>query len=410
MSATVRVALLGNVVNCLLPIAQALREGGVEAELFVDEAAPASGRPESADPRLAQASWIHRGPWFSRRSLLRPSRSPVVARLGDYDLVVVSGPGPVYAQFSGRPWCWLVSGADLTVTPFPWAFRSAFSGRVRRIGAYPLAHWQRRAAPRAKEIWVQPFAPMRDAIARLGLASPPVSNRYMPMVVDVDQMQRGDGRPVVPAAMQPIVDRMEAAALVVFHPTRLVMSASAVSRRAGQDKGNDQLLRALRVLQDRGEVARVLVVIPAIDGSRDLTAARALVEELEIEQLVLWAVPPAPGGFDRAEMRLLYDHSDVVADEFAAGWFGLVTLEALAMEVPVVSHLDERAMRVLYPEGHPVQTAETPAEIADRLVSLRNPEHRRAIGRAGRAWVVQHHSPAAAKAHYLDAVTRAAVG
>lgn len=396
-------ALLGNVANCLLPIAQALRDEGIEADLFIDSSAPAIARPENSDAGLADAPWIRRGRWFSPWALLAPRWARVVRLLRTYDLIVVSGPGPTFAQWAGRPWCWLVSGADLTVTPFPWTFRSAFPTRVRRVAAYPLAHWQRRAAGRAHEIWVQPFEPMRDAIARLGLGSPPVSDRYMPLMVEVDHLRQGTGEPV-PADLVPIINQMDAADLVLFHPSRIIMDATDANRRSGQWKGNGKLLHALADLRSRGDGDGILLVLLCVAGSRDLAPAKGLARELGVEDQILWARPPGRDAFTRDQMRHLYAHSDVVADEFAAGWFGLVTLEALAMGLPVVSHVDEAAMAVLYPGGHPIRSALEPHDIAGRIAELRDPQLRATVGASGQAWIEVHHSAHAVKARYLAAV------
>lgn len=403
---TPRVALLGNVANCLLPMAVALRDGGFEADLLIDHDAPAVGRPENADPALADAPWIRRGRWFSRWAPITPWRTRVVGLLRTYDLVIVSGPGPIFAQWSGRPWCWFVSGADLTVTPFPWTFRDAFATWPRRLAAFPLALWQRRAARRADEIWVQPFAPIRDAVARLGLTTPPVSNRYLPLAVDVDELRPDESDPV-PRGVESIIERMDAADLVVFHPSRLVMHPSAANVRSGQWKGNDRLLRALGILRAQGRSDGVLLVMPEILISRDVDEAKDLAQELEIEDQLLWARPPSGQAFTRAQMGHLYAHSDVVVDEFGTGWFGFVALEGLAMGIPVVSYVDEAVMAILYPDGHPIQSAFEPGEIADRLIELRDPARRAALGARGRRWVESHHAPSAVRERYVAAVTAA---
>lgn len=399
-----RIALLGNVANCLLPVARALHEAGFEADLFVDDHAPRSARPEVADPGLARVAWIRRGPWQAARTVLWPWRSPVVSELRAYDLVVVSGPGPVYAQWTGRPWCWWVSGGDLTVTPFPWAFRRIFRGLRRKLGAYPLALWQRRAAPRASQIWVQPFAPVQEAVRRLGLESPPVTRRYLPLLVDVSDFD--SDRPLDPAPeLAGIEARLAEADLVVFHPSRILMDPTPANVRSGQWKGNDRLLLAVAELVRRREAGNLLVVLPDFTGSRDLAPAKELVQELGIGAHVLWARPPDPSGFDRPQMRRLYAQSDVVVDEFGVGWFGTVALEGCAMARPVLCYMDDAVMAQLYPEGHPIISAREPGEIAKALLSLRDPDARRAAGAAGRRWVEAHHSPAAAGAAYVDAIS-----
>lgn len=403
-AAPARVALVGNTANCLLPIALALREAGFDADLFVDEGAPLTGRPEAADPALATVPWVQRGPWFSRWSVVLPFRSPIVARLRAYDVVLVSGPGPVYAQWTGRPYLWWASGHDLTAAPFPWAFRALYRSWPRRLAAFPLAMWQRRGARRAREIWVQPFGPFEDAVRRLHLPSPPVSRTYLPLIVDLPAAAPVDESAA--PGLRAAVERMSSASLAVFHPTRLHLSVTQAERRAGQWKGNDRLLAGVAELVRRGH-PDVVVVLPDIAGNRDVARARALVDELGIEAQVHWARPLDPGGFTRPEMVSLYEAADVVADEFAAGWFGFVALEGLAAGRPVISHLDERGMAALYPEGHPMLSCLEANEIADRLESLLDPARRAELGNAGRRWVTEHHSPDGARRRYVEAVSAA---
>jgi glycosyltransferase involved in cell wall biosynthesis len=107
---------------------------------------------------------------------------------------------------------------------------------------------------------------------------------------------------------------------------------------------------------------------------------------------VLWLEPPRPEGFTRHELVQLYRVSDVVADDFGIGWFGAVALEGLATERPVVTYIDDAVMSTLYP-WHPMVSARTAADVADRLTELaRDPELRREIGTEGRRWVEAFHS------------------
>ena len=398
-----RVALLGNVANCLLPIALALREAGIHADLFVDDAAPAVSRPENVDRALASAAWIKRGRWFPAWSALVPWLSPVVRSLREYDLVVVSGAGPIYAQWSRRPWCWWVSGHDLTVAPFPWVFRSTYPTWRRRAAAFPLALWQRRAARRAHRIWVQPFAPFQEAIRQLQLSSPPVASAYLPLSVTPGLVPPADPGPDLAA----ILDRMARADLAVFHPSRMMMDSSYPAQRSGQWKGNDRLLRGLAELSTRRPELDVVLVAVDSPSSRDTRRARALTSELGIDERVLWARPAASEAFDRSEMAAMYEASDVVAVEFASGWFGNVVLEGLAMGRPVVSGIDEDPMAVLYPSGHPIISAFEPAAIARALEDLVDPARRAEVGEAGLQWIEAHHTPAVTGRRYVSEVSAA---
>jgi glycosyltransferase involved in cell wall biosynthesis len=402
-----RVALVGNVANCLVPVAQALRAGGLEAHLFVADDAPQVSRPENIDPRLLDVPWIRRGPWFPAWSALVPWRAPVVAALRDYDVIVVSGTGALYAQWSGRPFCWWVSGHDLTATPFPWAFRSTYPTWRRRLGAFPLALWQRRAARRAERIWVQPFAPFREALERLRIGAPPVSSTYLPLMVEI--VPRGvDATGEHALEGSPILRRMADADLVVLHPSRMLIDDSVTARRSGQWKGNDRLIRGMAELRRRRPDLDALLVLIDSSVSRDTDEARRLIDRLDMGEQVLWARPAGAESFTRPEMAALYDAADVVAVEFGSGWFGTVALEGMAMGRAVLSHVDVGPMRELYPDGHPIVSAFEPTAVADALERLLDPAVRESLGTAGRRWVEEHHTPEVIGLRYVAEVSAAA--
>jgi len=401
-STPVRVAFFGNVANSLFDIVRALRDvDGLDAHLYVSTTD--SPRPEDADPSLLQRypDWLHAGDWITPVSLLAPWRAPVTRALSGYDLVVVSGPGPVFAQWTARPWCWFVSGADLTVKPFPITFWSRYPNLRHRLGEVVAGFWQRRAARRPTEMWLQPFAPMTGAATRLKVPPAAISPRYFPLMVDVDEF---DPERPLERPDDPTVRRMVDADFSVFHPSRIVIRNTEAMRRTGQLKANDVLIRGFAEFVRRGEVARPLLVIPDVEMSPDLDLAKALVEELDIAPFVEWGPPPPPEGFPRHDLLDFYSVADVVADDFGVGWFGYVALEGLAMAKPVVTHVDGVVMDVLYDDPHPFCTAQTPGEVADRLSELAgDPDERAVIGRRGRDWVVSHHAPPAVRARYVDA-------
>jgi len=135
--------------------------------------------------------------------------------------------------------------------------------------------------------------------------------------------------------------------------------------------------------------------MPDRSESPGVAEAKALVEELGVGEQVRWLVPPDPRGFRRSELLELYAAADVVPDDFGVGWFGSVVIEALSMEVPVLSYLDENIMRQLYP-SHPVVVARDAQEISAALERLADdPAERRRLGAEGRRWVLEHHSHAA---------------
>ncbi len=400
---TRRVAFVGNVANSHFRAAQAIRGAGIDAHVYVNDRDTGASRPENDDPTLVDSPphWIHRGNWITPASVLAPWRSPLARELSRYDVVVASGPGPVYSQFSGVPWCFLVTGGDLTVKPFPIAFWRWYPTWRHRLGELAAGAWQRRAVRRADVVWLQQFAPMVNAADRLGIPQSTRSERYFPMVVDTDRFAED----VVDASNDAwAAEVVGDADFVVFHPSRLVLDRSERMVRTGQWKGNEALLEGFAALvHDRGATTAALV-IPDVAQSRDAGAVRLLMDRLGIADRVRWVSPPNGDLLSLPEMAALYRRADVVADEFGVGWFGFVTLEGLASGRPVLCHVDESVMARMYP-SHPICNAKTAAEVGSQLELLRrDPELRRRRGSESREWVLEHHSAAAAAAVYVDAI------
>ena len=402
-----RAAFLGNVANTHFRCATALLERGIDAHVFVSRSDAAGSRPENDEPALAAGypEWIHEGDWITPQSLLAPWRAPITRRLAEFDVVVASGPGPIFAQFAGPPWAFYVTGGDLTVKPFPLTFWRWYPNLPHRAAELVAGAWQRRAARRADRVWMQEFEPTVDAANRLGVPTDARSPLHFPIVIDVAAFGPASGDR---AAERWADDAVGESDFAVFHPSRLVMDATPDLVRTGQWKGNDVLLRGFaRFVRDTGATDARLV-LPDRAHSRDVESAKSLVRSLGIEEQVRWLVPPDGTSFDQAHMRALYRRSDIVADEFGVGWFGYVTLEGLASGRPVLCHLDERVMATMYPE-HPILDAADESHVARLLSELHaDPERRRALGAAGRRWVGEHHSADAAAAVYVEAIAELA--
>ena len=397
-----RVAFFGNIANSQFRIARALQgHDDIEAHLCVDVNDVPAARPESDDPDLRSGypDWIHEGRWLGPRNAVVPWASPVVAELREFDLVVASGSGPVYAQHSGRPWCFLVTGGDLTVRPFPLRYSSQYSSYRDRVAALVIGAHQRRAIRRADEIWAQPFAPFRDALARLRVPPSRRARSSIPMGVDIERFRPGN-----PAGgSSPFGD----SDFVVFHPSRLMISGTTKNRATGQWKGNDRLVEGFAEFVRSGRAERPLLAMPDVSMSPDVQQVKRLVDRLGIAENVRWLSAPDVRGFTRAELASMYQAADVVADDFGVGWFGLVVLEGLACAKPVLCHVDQAAMTELYP-WHPIIDVVAPADIAAALDRLHGDAGSRAeLGRQGRAWVEEFHSPSAVASGCAGAVAGA---
>jgi glycosyltransferase involved in cell wall biosynthesis len=99
-------------------------------------------------------------------------------------------------------------------------------------------------------------------------------------------------------------------------------------------------------------------------------------------------------GLHHDEARERYRRADIVVDQLNAGWYGLFAIEAMALGKPVITFLHEEAVRrteeafgIEVPIVH--ATKETLRDRIQELVD--DPERRRRIGAASRAYVERIH-------------------
>ena len=156
------------------------------------------------------------------------------------------------------------------------------------------------------------------------------------------------------------------------------------SRHDWHVKGTDRLLRAFAEFC-RSERPRALLLF--FDWGQEVERSRALARELGIEANVRWSEP-------LPKLRLIdaYRAADVVLDQFLIGTFGAVAPEAMACGRPVIMAFDPELHAWCFPALPPIVDARTPEEIYAELTRLAGDEEARlALGKAGRAWVEEHH-------------------
>jgi glycosyltransferase involved in cell wall biosynthesis len=142
-------------------------------------------------------------------------------------------------------------------------------------------------------------------------------------------------------------------------PGERVRLAHAPSRRAG--KGTDAVLQAVEAL--RAEGAPV---------------------ELDLIE-----------GVPHAEARARYAQADVVIDQVRLGWYGLTSIEAMALGKPVVCHLDpDAAAETEEAFGHPLPHVRADAAALTGVLRelVRDRERLPELGRASRAYAEAVHA------------------
>jgi glycosyltransferase involved in cell wall biosynthesis len=388
-----RIAFYGNIANNFYQIAKELRtQLQVDAHLFIDAYDPIGMRPENDSPTIKSCypDWIHEGHYMNRKTILFPWTSKLIKELGQYDAVVVSYLGPMFAPFIKRPIVFLATGSDLTVFPFPKEFLFLAPALKSKISSMIKGFWQRHGIRRVSEIWAPPFPPFQAAIKKLRVNPIRISTAYLPLAIDGDKFKLDENvRTNQDGNIQRIVSSCD---FMVFHPSRLMLQDYPQLKASGQWKRNDLLFRGFAKFIERSGTQRSFLVMPDRTQSNDLAIGKRVIHEMGLDRHVLWIKPPSPEGFTRDELILFYSLADVVASDFGIGWFGSVVLEALAISRPVINSIDESVMKQLYP-WHPILSANTAEEICDHLMRLyTDPEYKREVGRKGRQWMEEFHS------------------
>jgi glycosyltransferase involved in cell wall biosynthesis len=155
--------------------------------------------------------------------------------------------------------------------------------------------------------------------------------------------------------------------------------------RFSPGKGLEELLQAAGILRSRIRKMHVLIAGEASYGEEEYAASiRTLARSLDLDTTVTFA------GF-RSDIPELMSAFDIFAFPSHAEAFGMVLIEAMAMERPVVSTNCDGVLDIVV-DGetglyvHP----RNPQELAEALATLINdPDRRITMGKAGRLRVLQ---------------------
>jgi glycosyltransferase involved in cell wall biosynthesis len=164
-------------------------------------------------------------------------------------------------------------------------------------------------------------------------------------------------------------DLLEAVPEAVHLPVAIDLEAWEVRRRAARPAPGFVVLHAPSD--------------PAIKGTRHVEAAvNALAAHHPEVRLELIVREPAA----RAHAR--YGTATVAVDQVHLGWYGLFAVEAMALGLPVLCYIRPSLDR----PALPVLRTDRERLAADLATLYREPERRRALGAAGRAYVEAEHA------------------
>jgi len=155
--------------------------------------------------------------------------------------------------------------------------------------------------------------------------------------------------------------------------------------RFSQGKGHEELLQAARILADRGNRFRLLIVGKASYGEKEYEEKiRAMSRQLALEKVVVFI------GFQRDVPGVL-SALDVFAFPSHAEAFGVALIEAMAMERAVVATNSDGVLDIVVDrESGLTVNPRNPGELAAAIESLLGDERMRlTLGAAGRRRVLE---------------------
>jgi glycosyltransferase involved in cell wall biosynthesis len=320
--------------------------------------------------------------------------------LNKYDIVFLSQLGLVLAPFLKGKTLFYVTGGDLTQIPFPSKFSLTFKNLPERIIWEYIGFLQRKGIRSSTRILSQPFSPFAKALKELKINGAKISNCYFPILIDTDVITKEED--AIAKIDEYNKGLLKSFKFIIFHPTRIILDESKPYVDSGLWKGNDNLFKAFEIFLKKYRVLDACIAMPDRTFSPDIGKARQIIKELGIEKNIVWLKPPIEQGFPRKELMNFYSIADIVADEFATGWFGSIVVEGMACSKPTLCYVDEVVMQQLYP-WHPIISAKDPDTIAELIAEYYFDEKKRKEqGELSRKWVTEFHSIKKGTSIYLN--------
>lgn len=402
-----KIAFYGNVCNNMFSMCDALRKYTTHnCQLYLPSDLDFHNLPENDIPELKDnyPDWIHSGKEYNLGSIVKPWKKNLLSELREHDVIVLSSLAISLAPLlKGKIVLFYATGSDLTIIPFFKIYKYFYcNGFISFIKALIVPIIQKRGIRSARFIISQPFFPFVNALKELGISHKKIHGAYFPIIINTDKFK------YVENAFKNISSKNKVLLLKtrfrVFSPTRIVANNSPYMRITGQNKGTDTLILSFHkfVMKHPSSSAGLYFIDRKYNSVSELLNIKKLIAELNLEDRIFWLEPETSSGFTRNDLMSIYSISDIVADEFAAGWFGSICVEACACSKPILSYVDEDAMSKIY-KYHPFLSSLSKYEISEYISKCYvDPNFKNERGILGRRWAVEYHSPASASKIYSN--------
>ena len=383
----ISIAIFGNTNNYPLLLAQGLRLLGHNVRLVLNRK-ELLHRPEARYPEWTAAypDWVVDRSNLSDEDIAfeTPAIDQVIHHLTHkVDLVILNDVGPALASYLRTPHAVVLTGSDL-------AYYANFESLEMRTRMWDQEFKRSLQGRRYLRRMADFVARQRDGI----LASEVVCYGRRGLVPSGDQILDDIGvsdkrrlmlhfSNTIDLKAQPLAGNDR---LIILCGSRLVFRPDRNPALSAIDfKGTDVLLKGFALYCQRG--GRGELRLPR--KGQDLQAAIDLIAELAISERVRW--------LDEMPLARFYEEmiaADVVCDQFGSSYPGMIATDAYALGRPVMAKLRPEIFSQRFPEALPGFNAETPEQIADRLMTMEKDRNVLVyMGRKSRVYAEAYLSP-----------------
>lgn len=347
-----KIAFVGNLCHLGYMITKALRELGHDADLYItckNNEIGVGQNPKDYDGQFPE--WVH---LYNTRPLLK-SIIEGYKTFSKYDRVIAMTLSPAYIQFFNKNYIAISNGSDLR--EFAWQpgiynhlLKQAYKNSKYTFCSCPEMNW----AP--KKLGIEHKA---------GFFATPIE------VDKIHDIAKG-------------IDQKENETFTVFLPSSWSLTYTGFNG----NKGTDIFLKGVEKLLEEGADFKIKM----IDQSQNPNTKK---QDLEFVQKI---INKYPNNFtllkridNRKDLIQEYVNSDLIADQFFLGMFGMIGLESLSCKKPLINSYHEK-YNDLYDEMPPILVANTENEVYKKIKwAINNKGKLKETGNKGYDWVKKCH-------------------
>lgn len=333
-----KLLIAGNLANYGYFLTKNIREYGVDAHLLMEKYPVVSNDPKQFEKNLSDyPDWIKF--WDNKN---KNWKFQIIKEMRKFDLVQSSTELPIFGLFSGKPNISFTTGSDIIEL----AHTNSIKGRLLRL------------AYRKSKVLIFSGPYMYDSIKKIKIKK----SLFIPPIWDFEKFSN---------------QKYETfkSKFIIFHPTSHIWKI----------KGNDIFIKSFIQLAKKYPQIHLQLIKRGIDFQK----TENLLKEKNLEK----RVTIIPNILPQKKLIEYYNNANVVVDQFKIGSTGLIGLEAMACEKPLIQYVNEDLLKKFYQEIPPIVNASTEEEVYVKLSELVEDDILcKKIGKQSKEWLMKYHN------------------